>query len=72
MEKVVTMSDHTREPEVLASSVKVTQEVPRSRRRSGHVNSKLYKKNDDLSSTFQLLAAAAFHSQRNRAAGVRP
>ena len=44
MEKVVTLSDHTREPEMLASSVKVTQEVPRSRRRSGHVHSKLYKK----------------------------
>ncbi len=44
MEKVVTLSDHTRESEVLASTVKVTQEVPRTRRRSGHVHSKLYEK----------------------------
>ena len=112
MEKVVTLSDRAREPEVPASTVKVAhlditvggmtclhyppaveegisrQEpgssaqrppfgqdgavVHRSNRRSGYVDWKLHIKSDGLSSTFRLLEAAAFHSQRNREVGVRP
>ncbi len=47
-------------------------EVHRSSRRSGYGNSKLHTTSDGLSSTFRLLEAAAFHSQRNREVGVRP
>ncbi len=47
-------------------------EVHRSSRQSSYVNSKLHMKSDGLSSTFRLLEAAAFHSQRNREVGVRP
>ena len=112
MEKVVTLSDRFREPEVPALTDEVAHleitvggmtcldcppaveegrsrlepgpsaqrppfgqegaEVHRSSRRSGTVNSKLDIKSDGLSSTFRLLAAAAFHSQRTREVGVRP
>ncbi len=112
MEKVVTLSDRAREPEVPASTVKMarleitvggmiclhcppaveegrsrlepgssTQRPPfgqegaearRPSRRSGYVNPKLHIKSDGLSSTFRLLEAVAFHSQRNREVGVRP
>jgi hypothetical protein len=47
-------------------------EVHRSSRQSGNANSKLHIKSDGLSSTFRLLEAAVFHSQRNRELGVRP